>query len=242
MKLTNLFPLSITMIKTPVSSICVNANQRRLSGWEGSEREPKVDENSLCLPHLQRQHLLRHCHHTFVLHHLHITLKSIGEEQKNQPGQDEKDRSRKGRKKKKKNMRRWASRRRDSRKMRKIDQGRGEWMSRLSQGRLSSLSIWSQDHYDQVPSHLPSHPGHLSMCLTITLTKYSHTGIEPPAPRQVHHEEKVTPPTECQEHLSVRTSASGRGRNPPRVTLWICRSVTSQEPGALPFAISASQL
>ena len=118
--------------------------------------------------------------------------------------------------------------------MRKIDQGRGEWMSRLSQGRLSSLSIWSQDHYDQVPSHLPSHPGHLSMCLTITLTKYSHTGIEPPAPRQVHHEEKVTPPTECQEHLSVRTSASGRGRNPPRVTLWICRCVTSQEPGALP--------
>ena len=64
----------------------------------------------------------------------------IIEEQKNQPGQDEKDRSRKGRKKKK-NMRRWASRRSDSRKMRKIDQGRGEWMSRLSQGRLSSLSI-----------------------------------------------------------------------------------------------------
>ena len=229
------------MIMTPVTLICVNANQRRLCGSEGSEGEPMVDENSLCLPHLQWQHLLRHCHHTFVLHHLYITLKSIGEEQKNQPGQDEKDRSRKGRKKKK-NMRRWASRRSDSRKMRKIDQGRGEWMSRLSQGRLSSLSIWSQDHYDQVPSHLPSHPGHLSMCLTITLTKYSHTGIEPPALRQVHHEEKVTPPTECQEHLSVRTSASGGGRNPPRVTLWICRCVTSQEPGALPFAISASQL
>ena len=70
-----------------------------------------------------------------------ITLKSIEEEQKNQPGQDEKDRSRKGRKTKKKKIRRWASRRRDSRKMRKIDQGRGEWMSRLSQGRLSSLSI-----------------------------------------------------------------------------------------------------
>ena len=230
------------LIMTPVTLICVNANQRRLSGWEGSERGPTVDENSLCLPHLQWQHLLRHCHHTFVLQHLHITLKSIEEEQNNQPGQDEKDRSRKGRKKKKKKMRRWASRRSDSRKMRKIDQGRGEWMSRLSQGRLSSLSIWSQDHYDQVPSHLPSHPGHLSMCLTITLTKYSHTGIEPPAPRQVHHEEKVTPPTECQEHLSVRTSASGGGRNPPRVTLWICRCVTSQEPGALPFAISASQL
>ena len=65
----------------------------------------------------------------------------IIEEQKNQPGQDEKDRSRMGRKNKKKKMRRWASRRSDSRKIRKIDQGRGEWMSRLSQGRLSSLSI-----------------------------------------------------------------------------------------------------
>ena len=238
------------MIKTPVSSMCVNANQRRLSGWKGSEREPTVDENSLCLPHLQWQHLLRHCHHTFVLHHLYHSQehrrgaeepawsrweRSFKEGEKDEEEEYEKVGI-------EKNMRRWASRRRDSRKMRKIDQGRGEWMSRLSQGRLSSLSIWSQDHYDQVPSHLPSHPGHLSMCLTITLTKYSHTGIEPPAPRQVHHEEKVTPPSECQEHLSVRTSASGRGRNPPRVTLWICRCVTSQEPGALLFAISASQL
>ena len=51
------------LIMTPVTLICVNANQRRLSGWEGSEREPTVDENSLCLPHLQWQHLLRHCHH-----------------------------------------------------------------------------------------------------------------------------------------------------------------------------------
>ena len=78
-------------------------------------------------------------------------------------------------------MRRWASRRSDSRKMRKIDQGRGEWMSRLSQGRLSSLSIWSQDHYDQVPSSKPSWPSeHVSNYYSYQIQSYGHWAPCPP--------------------------------------------------------------